>query len=83
MTVLILFIHGLEDQIVPYQHSKMLYQKANAPKELYLVERVAHILTLEEIAVQQKILQFINQTLDQSAMDLGEGLKMKEYLSNE
>lgn len=38
----ILFIHGTKDSVIPTWHSEKLFEKANEPKTLYLVENANH-----------------------------------------
>ena len=38
----LLFIHGTRDRIVPCKNSKRLFEKAEEPKELYLIEGAGH-----------------------------------------
>lgn len=38
----LLLIHGTSDQVIPFAHSKMLYDKANEPKELWFVPKAQH-----------------------------------------
>ena len=38
----LLFIHGTRDNIIDKKESKKLYEKANMPKEIYLVEGAGH-----------------------------------------
>ncbi len=38
----ILFIHGTNDKLIPAWHSQKLFEKASAPKEIYLVENAGH-----------------------------------------
>jgi len=38
----IFIIHSTGDKIVPYQHAIWLYEAAGEPKELWIVEDVAH-----------------------------------------
>lgn len=38
----VLFIHGVEDKIVPYQHSKELYDLCNTPCEIVIFKNMSH-----------------------------------------
>ena len=40
----LLLIHGLNDRIVPAEHSQYLYRAAKEPKELWLVEGAGHCM---------------------------------------
>lgn len=44
-----LFIHGDKDEMVPFEHSKMLYDRAQEPKELMIVEGGDHRYSNERI----------------------------------
>lgn len=45
----LLFIHGKKDDIIPYKHSQRLFDLANEPKELVLIENGVHISALLEM----------------------------------
>lgn len=38
----ILVIHGTEDELIPLAEGQALYERANQPKQLYLVQRATH-----------------------------------------
>ena len=39
----LLFIHGTSDRVIPAKHSALLYERANDPKELWLLKYGRHI----------------------------------------
>jgi fermentation-respiration switch protein FrsA (DUF1100 family) len=43
----VLFIHGNQDEIVPFQMGQVLYESANQPKEFYTVKGAGHNDTYE------------------------------------
>jgi hypothetical protein len=50
LRVPILFVHGGEDRIVGVEESRMLYERASAPKELVLIPEAAHsFMNSEEV----------------------------------
>jgi len=42
-----LFIHGTADAVVPYSHSQRMFAVASAPKDIMILEGVAHIGALD------------------------------------
>ncbi len=61
----LLFIHGLEDGLVPNKNSIELFGKANEPKEIYLIPEAGHDLPIGNFKtiVQNRILKFLEQYL--------------------
>ena len=61
----ILFIHGTADTTIPYHHSEELYEAANEPKVLYIVEGAGHTNNYEyDIAGYEAIVfPFLEQYL--------------------
>jgi len=60
VNVPILIIHSEQDEVIPYQMSVALYEKANKPKKLVLLEKYKHggfMTTPEYIEGLQKVLQ--------------------------
>ncbi|HQP31854.1 MAG TPA: hypothetical protein PLB81_11050, partial [Deltaproteobacteria bacterium] len=41
-----LFIHGTADAVVPHTHSRKMFEVAGAPKDIMILEGVAHIAAL-------------------------------------
>lgn len=58
-----LFIHGDQDDFVPYSMVHHLYQACSAPKQLYVVEEAKHgsAYTKDPEKYMQTVLQFIQQ----------------------
>ena len=61
----LLFIHGQNDVLVPSKNSIELFEKANDPKELFLIAGAGHDLPIGDFKniVQHKIIEFLNQYL--------------------
>ena len=38
----VLIIHGLDDELFPPYHAEQMYEAAQEPKELWLIERLGH-----------------------------------------
>jgi alpha-beta hydrolase superfamily lysophospholipase len=49
----VLFLHGDKDEVVPVSHARMLYKKARAPKELWVIKGAPHKLRMDERAVEK------------------------------
>ena len=47
----LLLLHGDADEVVPVNHARELYQKAEEPKELRIIPGAIHKLRLEETAI--------------------------------
>jgi len=58
----ILFIHGAKDDLIPVLHSETMFEKANEPKFLYLVENANHndLVAIAGKKYPQEILKFAN-----------------------
>lgn len=61
----IFFMHGTADGQVPYQHSEMLFEAANEPKEIYILEGVGHVsgFDVDPEAFEARITPFLEQYL--------------------
>ncbi|MGK5090520.1 alpha/beta hydrolase [Deltaproteobacteria bacterium TL4] len=57
----LLFVHGTDDRIVPYHHSRILYEKAKEPKYFWLVEGKGHLQVFHLPAYQKKLLDFLTK----------------------
>lgn len=59
----LLFIHGTEDETVPFEMSELLYQAAKEPKFFYKMDGVGHTDQIELGGDEyiQKILEFIHE----------------------
>ncbi len=64
----ILFIHGKADRVVPWQMSQALYDKAVAPKELWLIDGIDHYEVWETRAdeAQARVLKFFESCTSKS-----------------
>lgn len=61
----ILFVHGLQDTFIDVQYSKQLYESANTPKQLLLIEGANHINVWDVGGkqYQETLLTFYNSSL--------------------
>ncbi len=61
----VLFIHGKADRVVPHGMSQELYEKANQPKDLWLVEGADHYEIWEDgpEMAQARLLEFLDRAL--------------------
>lgn len=59
----VMLLHGLEDSIVPYRHSQILYERAKAPKELYLFEKAYHcgLYNTSPEEYENRVLSFLSR----------------------
>lgn len=60
----ILFLHGLDDEVIPYNHAEKLYAKANDPKKLILIPGKTHISALLDQTYQEEVTQFFKTALE-------------------
>lgn len=62
----VMLLHGLEDSIVPYRHSQILYERAKAPKELYLFEKAYHcgLYNTSPEEYENRVLSFLSRLRD-------------------
>lgn len=58
-----LFLHGKKDNIVPYHHSQLLFEKAKEPKILIILDDAGHINVSKYGNVRNVILNFIDFAL--------------------
>jgi fermentation-respiration switch protein FrsA (DUF1100 family) len=59
----LLFLHGDEDEVIPYKHSQMLFEAAGEPKQIIIVPHVGHLYTLDEREIQEQVLKFFEDCL--------------------
>ena len=61
----LLLMHGTADELVPVEHSRLLFERAGEPRELWLVEGAAHssLLDHDPQAYQARVLQFLARWL--------------------
>ncbi len=59
----ILFMHGTEDVIIPFQHIEALYEQAGEPKMLYRIPGGQHgnLFSIDPDKYQQQVLDFLTQ----------------------
>lgn len=55
----VLIIHGKADKIIPVHHAQKLYEAANEPKTLWLLDNVGHIESLRQPEIRERFIQFI------------------------
>ena len=57
-----LFIHGLEDEVIPYEMGQTLHDAAIAPKQIYLVPEAGHndVASTADLEYNDAILNFVN-----------------------
>lgn len=65
----ILFLHGTEDEVVPYYHTPLLFAKARDPKEMWTVTGANHIeaLLLPRSGYRERLVAFCRKALDAAA----------------
>ena len=57
----LLLIHGERDAIVPAHHSKLLYDAAAQPKELWLLPAAGHIHSVRDPALRPRLSDFVRR----------------------
>lgn len=57
----ILIIHGDKDKIVPPSHSLNLYEKAEFPKDLWIIDGVGHISAFSREDVRRQLIQYLSR----------------------
>lgn len=62
----VMLLHGMEDSVVPYKHSQILYERAKAPKELYLFEKAYHcgLYNTDPEEYERRVLDFLARLKD-------------------
>ena len=62
----ILLIHGTSDQVIPYHHSKWLFEKAKEPKYLWTIEGGKHTEAFTRFGVlyREKLIRFFKDSLN-------------------
>lgn len=56
----VVVIHGTRDEVVPYEHGKILYEKAKEPKGFWTSEGSGHIMSLWNPPVREQFLAFLD-----------------------
>jgi fermentation-respiration switch protein FrsA (DUF1100 family) len=59
-----LYIHGDADRVAPVHHGKLLYEAANAPKDLWVVSGGQHIDTMQRKEYQDKLVEYLLRKLN-------------------
>ena len=57
----VLFIHGTDDQVIPLDHSKELFNLANEPKKMWTIEKGYHLSTFKDPVNQKKLIEYLEQ----------------------
>lgn len=62
----ILFMHGEEDDVIALSHARLLFARAEQPKDLWILDGLAHCRGLESAceAYQTRILDFLGRWLE-------------------
>jgi len=62
----LLFMHGTRDEVIPVRQSQLLYDAANEPKKLILIDGGMHISGLysQQSDIAPQIIQFFTEQLD-------------------
>ncbi|MBI9019346.1 MAG: alpha/beta hydrolase [Phycisphaerae bacterium] len=59
----VVFVHGTDDKVVESYHSERLYEMANEPKELWLIEDGGHTCAFLDREYQKKLVEFYLEKL--------------------
>jgi len=59
----LLLIHGERDTIVPAHHSKLLYEAAVDPKDLWLLPAAGHIQSVRDPALRRRLSEFLRNSV--------------------
>ena len=65
-----LFLAGLQDSIIPYDHSIELYLKAKEPKALWLVEDAEHVECICKTGVKVDLKRLLRQSFSKTSNTL-------------
>lgn len=70
----LLLMHGAEDDVINVSHARALFARAGEPKELWILDELAHCRGLESAcdAYQARILSFFERTLRMSSSHTAE-----------
>lgn len=55
----LLLVHGDRDTIIPWEHSKRLYDAAREPKEFWLVEGAGHIEAFRSEPMRERLMSYL------------------------
>ncbi len=59
----VLLIHGAEDQIIPPEHSRILFRAAKEPRQLWIVPGAKHIAAFGDKAIRERLLAYLDEVL--------------------
>lgn len=59
----LLILHGDRDEVIPVQHARRLYEAAREPKQLWIIEGAAHIQSLEQPDVRDRLVTWLHARL--------------------
>jgi fermentation-respiration switch protein FrsA (DUF1100 family) len=65
----LLIIHGDQDPIVPVQHARELYERARAPKQLWIVAGGGHIQAFQHQSYRDHFVAYLTDILSASPAD--------------
>lgn len=57
----VLIMHGDSDGIVPVHHGSILYEKASAPKDLWLVKSRGHIGAMADEGIRKQLVNYLTE----------------------
>ena len=55
----LLLLHGDKDEVVPFEHSQMLFELARDPKELWIVPGAGHTESVASEAVRKRLVAYL------------------------
>lgn len=59
----LLLLHGDRDEVIPVQHAQRLFEAAREPKQLWIIEGAAHIQSLDQPAVRDRLVSWLTARL--------------------
>jgi len=59
----VLFMHGTDDMVVPYEHSQKLYELSLPPKKFITIPHGGHLSALLNKVYQDEVLRFFDESL--------------------
>lgn len=65
----LLIIHGDQDPIVPVQHARQLYERARAPKQLWIVAGGGHIQAFQHQSYRDRFVGYLTDILSAPSTD--------------
>ena len=55
----LLLLHGDQDAVVPFHHSRKLFERAGDPKDIWIVPGAGHIQAFRDDAVRRRLTEFL------------------------